>query len=36
MATKFIKYEKALLKIADTNIFAESAELGVQASLQPV
>jgi hypothetical protein len=36
MATKFIKYEKALLKIADTNIFAESAELGVQASLQPI
>mgnify|MGYP003122075263 FL=1 len=36
MATKFIKYEKALLKIADTNIFAESAELGVEASLQPV
>tara|TARA_R100000458_G_scaffold54462_1_gene57596 strand:+ start:176 stop:973 length:798 start_codon:yes stop_codon:yes gene_type:complete len=36
MATKFIKYEKALLKIADTNIMAESAELGVSASLQPV
>jgi len=36
MATKFIKYEKALLKIADTNIFAESAELGIQASLQPI
>jgi hypothetical protein len=36
MATKFIKYEKALLKIADTSIFAESAQLGVEASLQPV
>ncbi len=36
MATKFIKYEKALLKIADTNIMAESAELGVSASLQPI
>ncbi len=36
MATKFIKYEKALLRIADQNIFAESAELGVEASLQPV
>lgn len=36
MPTKFIKYEKALLKIADTNIFAESAELSVQASLTPV
>ena len=36
MATRFIKYEKALLRIADQNIFAESAELGVEASLQPV
>lgn len=36
MATKFIKYEKALLTIADTNIFAESAELGIEASLSPV
>ena len=36
MATKFIKYENALLKIADTNIMAESAELGVEAALQPV
>ncbi len=36
MATKFIKYENALLKIADTNIMAESAELGVEASLQPI
>jgi len=36
MATKFIKYEKALLKIADTNIFAESAEIGIEAALQPV
>ena len=36
MATKFIKYEKALLKIADTSIMAESAKLGVSASLQPV
>ena len=36
MATKFIKYEKALLKIADTKIFAESAEIGVEAALQPV
>tara|TARA_A100001201_G_scaffold141344_2_gene136547 strand:- start:1031 stop:1828 length:798 start_codon:yes stop_codon:yes gene_type:complete len=36
MATKFIKYEKALLKIADQSIMAESAELGVEASLQPI
>ena len=36
MATKFIKYEKALLTIADTDIFAESAELGVEASLTPI
>ena len=36
MATKFIKYENALLKIADQSIMAESAELGVAAALQPV
>ena len=36
MATKFIKYENALLKIADQSIMAESAELGVEAALQPV
>ena len=30
MATKFIKYEKALLKIADTNIFAEFSMLEVE------
>ncbi len=36
MATNFIKYEKALLKIADQSIMAESAELGVEASLQPI
>ena len=36
MATKFIKYEKALLKIADKSIMAETAELGLDASLQPI
>ena len=36
MATKFIKYEKALLTIADTDIFAESAELAIDATLTPI
>ena len=36
MPTKFIKYEKALLTIADTDIFAESAEIAVEASLTPI
>lgn len=36
MATKFIKYEKALLKIAGTSIFAESAELSFNANIAPV
>ena len=36
MATKFIKYEKALLKVADTSIFAENARLSFDASLEPV
>jgi hypothetical protein len=36
MATRFIKYEKALLKIANTSIFAESATLSFSASLEPV
>lgn len=36
MATKFIKYEKALLKIASTSIFAENASLEFSASLEPV
>jgi hypothetical protein len=33
---KFIKYEKALLEIEGQSILAESAELGVEASLTPV
>ena len=36
MATRFIKYEKALLKIANTSIFAENATLSFSASLEPV
>ena len=36
MADKFIKYEDVLLTIADTDILAESAEIGVEASLQPL
>ena len=33
---KFIKYEKALLEIEGQSILAESAELGVEASLTPI
>ena len=33
---KFIKYEKALLEIEGHSILAESAELGVEASLTPI
>jgi len=33
---KFIKYEKALLEIESHSILAESAELGVEASLTPI
>lgn len=36
MATKFIKYENALVEIAGKTIFANSASLGVEASLEPV
>ena len=36
MATKFIKYENALLKIAGQDILANSATLSIEASLDPV
>jgi len=36
MANRFIKYEKALLQIAGNSILAETAELGVEASVQPI
>lgn len=36
MATKFIKYENALLKIANQTILANQATIGVEASLQPI
>lgn len=36
MATKFIKYENALLKVANETILANQATIGVEASLQPI
>ena len=36
MATRFIKYENALLKVANETILANQATIGVEASLQPI